>query len=123
MLDSVLLSILIWLPVAGGVLALLLGEKRVAAARWAALITALAAFGFSICCTAASTAPTAAFQFQQRLPWIPAFNADYHLGVDGIALPLIVLTTFITIPVVIMAWNSVSKRVAQYLAAFLIMEG
>ena len=57
------------------------------------------------------------------LPWIPAFNSKYALGVDGIALPLIILTAFITVPVVIAAWNSVTKRVAQYLAAFLIMEG
>jgi NADH-quinone oxidoreductase subunit M len=123
MLDSVLLSILIWLPIAGGVLALLLGEKRAGAARWCSLIVTIATFGFSIPLWAGFDGATAAFQFQQRLPWIPAFNSDYHLGVDGIALPLIVLTTFITIPVVIMAWNSVAKRVAQYLAAFLIMEG
>jgi NADH-quinone oxidoreductase subunit M len=118
-----LLSILIWLPIGGGVLSLLLGENRAAAARWTSLATSIAAFAFSIPLWAGFDGGTAAFQFQQRLPWIPAFNSDYHLGVDGIAVPLIVLTTFITIPVVIMAWNSVSKRVAQYLAAFLIMEG
>src|SRR5262245_65111121 len=123
MLNQVLLSILIWLPIGGGVLALLLGEKRAPAARWVSLLVALAAFGFSIPLWMGFDGSTAAFQFQQNLPWIPAFNSSYHLGVDGIALPLIVLTTFITIPVVIMAWNSVSKRVAQYLAAFLIMEG
>jgi len=123
MLDHLLLSILIWLPIAGGVLVLLLGEARLAAARWLALLVALAAFGFSIRLYAGFDGSTAAFQFQQNLPWIPAFNAAYHLGVDGIAVPLIVLTTFITIPVAIMAWTSVTKRVAQYLAAFLIMEG
>jgi NADH-quinone oxidoreductase subunit M len=122
-MNNVLLSILIWLPIAGGVLCLLLGEKRMPAARWVALLTALAAFAFSIPLYTGFDGSTAAFQFQQKLPWIPAFNADYHLGVDGIAVPLIILTTFITIPVVIMAWNSVSKRVAQYLAAFLVMEG
>jgi NADH-quinone oxidoreductase subunit M len=123
MLDNVLLSILIWLPIAGGILLLLLGEQRVAAARWVALATAVLAFAFSIPLWGGFDGATAAFQFQQRLPWIPAFSADYHLGVDGIAMPLIVLTTFITVPVVIAAWNSVTKRVAQYLAAFLIMEG
>jgi NADH-quinone oxidoreductase subunit M len=122
-MNEILLSILIWLPVAGGVLVLALGEQRVAAARWVALLTALATLGFSIPLYAGFDGATAAFQFQQRLPWIPAFNADYHLGVDGIALPLIVLTAFITVPVIIAAWNSVTKRVAQYLAAFLIMDG
>jgi len=123
MLDSLLLSILVWLPIGGGVLVLLLGERRVAAARWLALLVALAAFVFSILLYAGFDGSTAAFQFQQNVPWIPAFNAAYHLGVDGISLPLIVLTAFITIPVVIMSWNSVTQRVAQYLAAFLIMEG
>ncbi|MET0282156.1 MAG: NADH-quinone oxidoreductase subunit M [Steroidobacteraceae bacterium] len=123
MLNNVLLSILIWLPIAGGAVALLLGEKRVGAARWVALVTALLALAFSIPLYVGFDGASAAFQFQQRLPWIPSFNADYHLGVDGIALPLIILTTFITVPVVIAAWNSVTKRVAQYLAAFLIMEG
>ena len=123
MLNNYLLSILIWLPVAGGVVLLALGEQRVAAARWVALITSLAALGFSIPLYCGFDGSTAAFQFQQNLSWIPAFNADYHLGVDGIALPLILLTTFITVPVVIAAWNSVTTRVAQYLAAFLIMEG
>ena len=66
---------------------------------------------------------TAAYQFVERHPWIPAFHADYHLGVDGISLPLILLTAFITVPVIIAAWTSVEKRVAQYYAAFLIMEG
>ncbi|HWL61659.1 MAG TPA: NADH-quinone oxidoreductase subunit M [Steroidobacteraceae bacterium] len=122
-MNDILLSILIWLPIAGGVVLLALGEQRVAAARWVALATALATLGFSIPLYAGFDGATAAFQFQQRLPWIPTFNADYHLGVDGLALPLIVLTAFITVPVVIAAWNSVTKLVAQYLAAFLIMEG
>jgi NADH-quinone oxidoreductase subunit M len=123
MLNDVLLSVLIWLPIAGGVLLLALGEKHVNAARWVALLVALATLGFSIPLYLGFDGSTAAYQFQQVLPWIPAFNADYHLGVDGIALPLILLTAFITVPVVIAAWSSVTKRVAQYLAAFLIMEG
>jgi NADH-quinone oxidoreductase subunit M len=123
MMSNYLLSILVWLPIAGGVVALLLGERHVRLARWAALLVSLVTLALSLQLYAGFDGATAAFQFQQRLPWIPAFNADYHLGVDGIALPLIVLTAFITVPVVIAAWNSVSKRVAQYLAAFLIMEG
>jgi NADH-quinone oxidoreductase subunit M len=123
MLNNSLLSLLIWLPIAGGVLALLLGERRVAAARWVSLATSLVVLALACVLYAGFDGSTAAFQFQQKLPWIPMFSADYHLGVDGIAVPLIVLTAFITVPVVIAAWNSVTKRVAQYLAAFLIMEG
>jgi NADH-quinone oxidoreductase subunit M len=123
MLNTSLLSLLIWLPIAGGVLALLLGERRAPAVRWVSLIVSLVVLVLSAVLYAGFDGSTAQFQFQQKLPWIPAFNADYHLGVDGIAVPLIVLTAFITVPVVIAAWNSVKTRVAQYLAAFLIMEG
>jgi NADH-quinone oxidoreductase subunit M len=66
---------------------------------------------------------TAAFQFVERLRWIPTFHAEYYLGVDGISLPLILLTAFMTVPVVIAGWSTVAKRPAQYFAAFLIMEG
>jgi NADH-quinone oxidoreductase subunit M len=118
-----LLSVLIWLPVFGGALVLVLGDARLNAARWLALLAALATLALCIPLYAGFDGTTAAFQFVERIPWIPAFNADYHLGVDGIALPLILLTAFITVPVIIASWTSVSQRVAQYYAAFLIMEG
>jgi len=123
MLNEIILSLLVWLPIAGGIVLLALGEQRAPVARWVALATSVVVFILSLVMYGGFDGSTADFQFQQRLPWIPAFNADYHLGVDGLAVPLIVLTAFITIPVVIAAWNSVNKRVAQYLAAFLIMEG
>ncbi|MGH8276093.1 MAG: NADH-quinone oxidoreductase subunit M, partial [Steroidobacteraceae bacterium] len=66
---------------------------------------------------------TAALQFVEKLPWIPRFQAYYALGVDGISLPLIVLTAFMTVPVVIAGWTVIESRPAQYFAAFLIMEG
>jgi NADH-quinone oxidoreductase subunit M len=118
-----LLSILTWLPIAGGIVVLLLGEKNIRVGRWAALATALGAFGLSIPLYLDFNSSTAAFQFIERLPWIPAFHATYYLGVDGISLPLILLTTFITIPVVVAAWTVIEQRPAQYYAAFLIMEG
>ena len=62
-------------------------------------------------------------QFVERLPWIPAFNSFYALGVDGIAMPLIVLTTFITPLVIIAGWSMIEKKPSQYFAAFLILEG
>ena len=63
------------------------------------------------------------FQFVEQLPRIPAFHSTYSLGIDGISLPLILLTTLITIPVVGAAWTVIEQRPAQYYAAFLIMEG
>src|SRR5690606_27175582 len=80
-------------------------------------------FGLSIPLWTGFDTGTAALQFVEQLPWIPAFHATYYLGVDGISMPLILLTTFITIPVVIAAWTVIETRPAQYYAAFLIMEG
>jgi NADH-quinone oxidoreductase subunit M len=120
---SNLLSLLIWLPIAGGVVALAIGDRSARAARWVALVTALVTFALSIPLYTGFDGSTAAFQFLERSAWIPTFHADYALGVDGIALPLILLTTFITIFVVIAGWTVITERPAQYFAAFLVMEG
>jgi len=118
-----LLSILIWLPILAGMAVLALGERRIGAGRWVALIAALATLVLAVpLCTGFDTG-TSALQFTERLAWIPRFHADYALGVDGISLPLIVLTAFMTVPVVIAGWSVIEARPAQYYAAFLIMEG
>jgi NADH-quinone oxidoreductase subunit M len=118
-----LLSTLIWLPVAGGVLALLIGDARARAARWVALLVSLATLALTVPLWARFDTGTAAWQFVERLPWIPMLHADYRLGIDGISLPLIVLTAFMTVPVIIASWSVIEKRPAQYYAAFLILEG
>jgi NADH-quinone oxidoreductase subunit M len=118
-----LLSVVIWLPIVGGLLALVLGDGRASAARWLSLIVSLATLGFCIPLYAGYINSTPNFQFVERLPWIPALHAQYLLGVDGISLPLILLTAFMTVPVIIAGWTVVEKRPAQYYAAFLIMEG
>ena len=118
-----LLSILIWLPVLAGVLILLLGERYIGAARWLALAASLATLALSVPLWTHFDTGTAALQFIEKLPWIPRFDAYYALGVDGISLPLIVLTAFMTVPVVIAGWSVIDTRPAQYYAAFLIMEG
>src|SRR4051812_7420384 len=118
-----LLSLLTWLPIAGGLVVLLLGDRAIAAGRWVALGTAVVAFGASLPLYGGFDPAQFDFQFQEKLSWIPAFHSNYYLGVDGISLPLILLTTFITIPVVIAAWTVIESRPAQYYAAFLIMEG
>jgi NADH-quinone oxidoreductase subunit M len=118
-----LLSILIWLPIAVGVLVLLLGDQRIAAGRWLALAATLATLLLSIPLWTHFDVGSALPQFTEKLPWIPRFDAYYALGVDGISLPLIVLTAFMTVPVVIAGWTVIESRPAQYFAAFLIMEG
>jgi NADH-quinone oxidoreductase subunit M len=118
-----LLSVVIWLPIAGGILALVLGDERARAARWVSLLSALATLIACVPLYAGFANGTPSFQFIERAPWIPTLNAQYYLGVDGISLPLILLTAFMTVPVIIAGWSVVEKRPAQYYAAFLIMEG
>jgi len=118
-----LLSFLTWAPIAGGLLVLLLGEKGVRAGRWVALGTAIVVFGASIPLWTHFNPGTFELQFQEKMAWIPTLNSNYFLGVDGISMPLILLTTLITIPVILAAWTVIESRPAQYYAAFLIMEG
>jgi NADH-quinone oxidoreductase subunit M len=118
-----LLSILIWLPIAVGVLILLLGDRNIVAGRWLALLGSLATLLLAVPLWSGFDAASAALQFAEKLPWIPRFGAFYALGVDGISMPLVVLTAFMTVPVVIAGWSVIEKRPAQYFAAFLIMEG
>ena len=118
-----LLSILIWLPIAAGLFVLLLGDRRIDLARGVALLASPVTLVLAVQLLRGFENGTAAFQFVENLPWIARFAAYYHLGVDGISLPLIVLTAFMTVPVIIAAWTVVEQRPAQYFAAFLIMEG
>ena len=119
-----LLSLAIWVPVFAGFLVLLTGDdKNASSARWLALLGSLAAFAVTIPLYTGFNPADGGFQFQEGYNWIPTFNIHYHLGVDGIAVPLILLTSFTTVLVVIAAWEVIQKRVAQYMAAFLIMSG
>src|SRR5262245_33723008 len=121
--DWPILSVLIWLPILGGVLMLLVGDRGVALGRWIALLTTAATFGISTLLWTNFDTTTAQMQFVEEREWIALFNSWYSLGVDGIAMPLILLTTFITPLVVIAAWTVIEKKPAQYYASFLILEG
>ncbi len=118
-----LLSILIWLPIGAGILVLMLGEGNVRAGRWLALLASVATLALCVPLWQDFSTHTAAYQFVEKAAWIPRFHAYYALGVDGISMPLIVLTAFMTIPVIIDGWRVITKRAAQYYAAFMIMEG
>ncbi len=122
MFDGRLLSLVIWLPIAGGFIVLVLGD-RVAAARWVSLIVSGLELVFSVPLYTSFKTGTAAMQFVERAPWISTIHSEYYIGVDGISMPLILLTTFTTVLIVIASWENVEKRVAQYFAAFLILEG
>jgi NADH-quinone oxidoreductase subunit M len=118
------LNIAIWLPIVGGLLVLATGGDRNAPlARRMSLAFAIAAFAATIPLYTGFNPATAAMQFEINRPWIDVFRIRYHLGIDGIAMPLILLTSFSTVIVIISAWQVIQKKVAQYMAAFLIMEG
>ncbi|MEO1582047.1 MAG: NADH-quinone oxidoreductase subunit M [Pseudomonadota bacterium] len=124
-----LLSLLIWLPIVAGFAVLLIGDggdrtsSRASAMRWFSLVASLVIAVFSLPLLLEFDRTTAAMQFIEQRPWVPRFNADYFLGVDGLSAPLILLTTFITPLVLISAWEVIETRSAQYFAAFLILEG
>src|SRR5210317_1092652 len=128
-MSDYLLSILIWLPIAGGVVLLAMGDdndaasQRANAMRWTALGVSVLTFIFSIGLYTGFDTTTSAMQFVERAPWVDAIDVWYYLGVDGLSAPLIILTAFITPLVVIAGWDVIRTRPAQYFAAFLILEG
>ena len=124
MTGPTLLSTVIWLPILAGIAALLTGSDRNAAlARWLALAGALAGFVVALPLYFEFDAAAQGMQFVELLPWIESYNINYHLGIDGISLLLILLNTFTTVLVVLAGWKVIDSRVAQYMAAFLILSG
>src|ERR1700722_4953037 len=117
-----ILSLCIWLPIIGGAIVALTGD-RANLSRWLALVVSIAVFAVSIPLFTGYDSSAGTMQFTESLQWIPAINANYHLGADGISIALILLTTFTTILVILGAWDAVHDKVGQYLAAFLVLEG
>jgi NADH-quinone oxidoreductase subunit M len=119
-----LLSLAIWVPIVAGLLVLAVGRDRDAGvARWIALIGALAGFLVTLPLWIHFERGTSDFQFAERLEWIPRFDIYYFLAVDGISLLFVLLNSLMTLLVVWAGWEVIQKRVAQYMAAFLIQSG
>ncbi|PXW22639.1 NADH-quinone oxidoreductase subunit M [Paraburkholderia caballeronis] len=119
-----ILSIAIWLPIVFGALVLAVGSDRnPATARWLSLVGSVLGFLVTLPLVSGFDASTADLQFVEKSVWIERFNITYHLGVDGLSMWLVVLTALITVIVVIAGWEVITKNVAQYMAAFLILSG
>ncbi|MDH3461417.1 MAG: proton-conducting transporter membrane subunit, partial [Burkholderiaceae bacterium] len=119
-----LLSLAIWVPILSGVALLALGRQEHARrVRWLALLAATVSFVVTIPLITRFDRSTAAMQFQEHYAWIDRFNVHYHLGVDGISVWFALLTSFITVIVVISAWEVITDRVNQYMGAFLVLSG
>ena len=118
------LTFAIFVPIVCGLLILAVGsDERPALTRNLSLIGALLSFFVTIPHYTGFDNSTAAMQFVEKSTWIPAFAVMYHLGVDGISLWFVLLTAFITIIVVLAGWEVITSRIAQYMAAFLILSG
>lgn len=122
--DFPLLSLVIWLPILGGIGVLVLGDNNDGLnAKRGALAVSLVTFLASLWLYVGFDLSTAAMQFETNVSWVRVFDIRYHVGIDGISLPLILLNTFITPLVIIAGWTVIKYRPSQYMAAFLILEG
>ncbi len=118
------LSLAIWTPILFGAVLLALGrDEHARAVRWIALIGAVVSFLVTLPLYGSFKTGTAEMQFVEKAPWIERFNVWYHLGLDGISFWFVLLTAFITVIVVISAWEVITERVNQYMGAFLILSG
>ncbi len=115
-----ILSLTIWLPILAGFLIIAVGDRP---ARKLAGIAAILTFLVSLPLYFGFDSSTATMQFQESLAWLPSFGINYALGIDGISMPLIILTTIINVIVVISAWEVIKDRPSVYLGAFSIMTG
>ena len=119
-----ILSLIIWLPIAGGLWLIFAREKYPENnVRRDALAFSSITFLLSLGLWASFDRSSGVLQFVERLPWVPAFNIEYFLGVDGIALLLIVLTTFISVLVILSGWVVIKDRLGLYMGSFLLLEG
>ena len=119
-----LLSLAIWTPIAFGAILLALGrDDQAKAVRWIALIGSVISLLVTLPLYTRFETTSAAIQFAENVPWIERFNVNYHLGVDGISLWFVLLTAFINVIVVIASWESITRKVNQYMGAFLILSG
>ena len=120
-----ILSLTTFLPLVGVAFIMLIrGDEHTVArnARWAALWTSLATFVISLLLWLNFDKSTADFQFVEKFEWLPSFNIAYHMGIDGISLFFVILSTFLTPICVLASWKAVTTRVKEYMIAFLVLE-
>ena len=119
-----LISLAIWTPIVFGIVLLAFGrDDQARVVRWLALVGAVVSFVVTLPLYDGFKLGTAAMQFVEKGSWIARFNVNYYVGVDGISLWFVLLTAFINVVVIIASWESITTRVNQYMAAFLILSG
>lgn len=119
-----LLNLLIWLPIIGGVFVTLTGDdNKPNLSRYFSLFIVLASLALCVPLMMGFDISQPSMQFIEDVVWLPSLGIHYSLGIDGLSLLLIVLSIFTNLIVLLSTWNSIKKRIAQYLASFLIMQG
>ena len=118
-----MLSLLIFIPIVVAIAIVLMGDKHAGKAYGLALLASLFVFAFALFVGIKFDPSLNQFQFVEQVNWITQFNIQYHLGIDGISYPLILLTSLLTPIVVVTSRTSPKQKYHQYLASFLIMEG
>src|SRR5512135_3037959 len=117
-----LLSILLVAPVAGAVLVALLPRERVSLIKGIAFATALAVLALSLPLYFAFKSGAPGFQFEEQAAWVPGLAIGYHVGIDGISLFLVLLTTLLTAAAVLSSWTAIAEQVKEYMILMLLME-
>ena len=118
-----ILSMLIWLPILGGIWTLIIGDQQERVVKHFSFIISISTFLLSVLLYYQFDNDFLRMQFVEEFYWIESFSIKYHLGVDGIALPLIILTTFTTILVIVAAWEVIDKNISYYMCSFLVLTG
>ena len=116
------LTVLTFLPAVGALIMLLFMRKRENAYKATALVTALVTFALSLYMLTQFKTGTADFQFVENYLWIPSMGINYHLGVDGISMLLILLTSFLSVIAILGSWNYVKDRQLAFFISLLLLE-
>src|SRR3990172_5949023 len=119
-----ILTLVTFFPVVGGLVILLLPKGRTSAMRWTALATSLVTFGLSMALLAQFRLGEPGLQLVVRAPWfrIADWTIEYHLGVDGLSLLLVLLTTLLTVVSILSTWSAITERVKEFMIFFLLLE-
>ncbi|HTK80963.1 MAG TPA: NADH-quinone oxidoreductase subunit M [Bacteroidota bacterium] len=122
MIQSNLLTYLIFLPTLGGLLVLFMKKENATAIKTLGLVMTVAAFVLSLFIYMNFDTATSAIQFSHKVPWISSLNVSYFVALDGVSLPLVLLTTFLTPLALLSSWKSIEKRVKEYTIMILLLE-
>jgi NADH-quinone oxidoreductase subunit M len=120
-IEEHLLTLILFSPTVAALIMLLLPKERVGLIRWAAVLTSLVPLGLSIFLWTSYDPSISGFQFVEKFPWYEAVNSSYHLGVDGISVPMVLLTTLLTPLALLISW-SIKENVRSYMFLFLLLE-